>query len=224
MAAAILGEAVLGAVFGELLKAVVEASKTATQFRDVLAELKSTLSSIQPTINAIESLNIRYDREHETKPLMEIISRGEELVTQCVKIHRWNFSKKTCYTNKLRGLKEELKHFCEINMQTQQTRDIKEVLYNVEQLAGEVSRLRSKEVSDRENGTFSQVAVVGSCEPPKPRGEVVGLDVPLTELKMKLFKDGVSVIVVSAQGGSGKTTLVQELCRDEEVKGIISCA
>ncbi|XP_017979434.1 PREDICTED: probable disease resistance protein At5g66900 [Theobroma cacao] len=219
MAAAILGEAVLGAVFGELLKAVVEASKTATQFRDVLAELKSTLSSIQPTIKAIESLNIRYDREHETKPLMEIISRGEKLVQQCVKIHRWNFSKKTCYTNKLRGLKEELKHFCEINMQTQQTRDIKEVFYNVEQLAGEVRRLSSKGASGSDNGTFSEVAVVGSCEPPKPQGEVVGFDAPLTELKMKLFKDGVSVIVVSAQGGSGKTTLVQELCRDEGVKG-----
>ncbi|XVF17742.1 hypothetical protein REPUB_Repub10bG0149800 [Reevesia pubescens] len=66
---------------------------------------------------------------------------------------------------------------------------------------------------------FSQVPFVSSREVPEPSGKVVGFDVPLRELKSKLFKDGVSVIVVSAPGGSGKTTLIKELCQDEEVKG-----
>ncbi|XP_062002264.1 probable disease resistance protein At5g66910 [Rosa rugosa] len=47
----------------------------------------------------------------------------------------------------------------------------------------------------------------------------VGLDEPLKELKMKFFKDGVSMLVVTAPGGCGKTTLATKFCQDEQVKG-----
>nr|XP_011464497.1 PREDICTED: probable disease resistance protein At5g66900 isoform X3 [Fragaria vesca subsp. vesca] len=46
----------------------------------------------------------------------------------------------------------------------------------------------------------------------------VGLDEPLKELKMKLLKDGVSMLVVTAPGGCGKTTLATKFCQDEEVR------
>ncbi|XP_022775224.1 probable disease resistance protein At5g66900 [Durio zibethinus] len=219
MAGALIGGAALGAVFGELLRAIVKATETATMFPDVWEELKSTLFKIQSTIKHIESLNKELDKENETKLLIEIIREGHKLVSKCSKIHRWNFFKKTCYTYKLQRYKESLQRFCQIDMQTHQTRDIKDLLLEVKSISMEVSRHSSKEGSGSENGMFSQVAVVGSCQVPKPLGKVVGFDVPLTELKVKLFKDGVSVIVVSAPGGSGKTTLVKELCRDEEVKG-----
>nr|XP_011464496.1 PREDICTED: probable disease resistance protein At5g66900 isoform X2 [Fragaria vesca subsp. vesca] len=46
----------------------------------------------------------------------------------------------------------------------------------------------------------------------------VGLDEPLKELKMKLLKDGVSMLVVTAPGGCGKTTLATKFCQDGQVK------
>ncbi|XWS29374.1 hypothetical protein CRYUN_Cryun24cG0024100 [Craigia yunnanensis] len=219
MAVALIGGAALGAGFGELLRAVVEASKTAAMFRDVLEELKSKLLSIQPNIKDIESFNKELDKEHETKQLIEIMRKGQKLVIECSKIKRWNFFKKSRYTYKLKGFEKSLVRFCQIDMQTQQTRDIKNLLSEVRGISMEVTRFSLEKGSGCENGMFSQVAVVGSCKVPEPPGKVVGFDVPLKELKMKLFKDGVSVIVVSAPGGSGKTTLVKELCRDEEVKG-----
>jgi replication-associated recombination protein RarA len=39
---------------------------------------------------------------------------------------------------------------------------------------------------------------------------------------MKLFKDGVSIVVLSAPPGCGKTTLARLLCHDKEVEGIDS--
>lgn len=48
----------------------------------------------------------------------------------------------------------------------------------------------------------------------------VGLDAPLRELKMELLKEGVSIIVLTGLGGSGKTTLVTKLCWDELVIGM----
>ncbi|KAK9948816.1 hypothetical protein M0R45_004378 [Rubus argutus] len=60
----------------------------------------------------------------------------------------------------------------------------------------------------------------GLCEVPELPSFTVGLDVPLKELKMKLLKDDqVSMLVVTAPGGCGKTTLATKFCQDEEVKG-----
>ena len=203
MKSALIGGAALEAGFGGLFRAVVEAIKTPAMFHDVLEELESRLSSIQPIIKDIESFNKILDKEHETKQLFEIICKGQKLVRKCSKIQRWNFFKKTCYIYKLQGLKKWLERFCQIDMQTQQTRDIKDVLFEVKEFGLEFRRFSSKEGSGTGNGMFSQIAVVGSCKVPEPPGKVVGFDVPLKDLKMKLFKDGVSVIVVSAPGGSG---------------------
>ena len=61
---------------------------------------------------------------------------------------------------------------------------------------------------------------LGPCQAPDPPPLTVGLDIPLQELKMRLFRDDSSVIVVSAPGGCGKTTLAKMLCHDHQVKGI----
>ncbi|KAJ9691632.1 hypothetical protein PVL29_013738 [Vitis rotundifolia] len=57
----------------------------------------------------------------------------------------------------------------------------------------------------------------GACYAPKPPAFTVGLDVPQREVKELLLKK--SVVVVSAPGGCGKTTLVRKLCQDPDVKG-----
>ncbi|KAL6220459.1 hypothetical protein ACLB2K_008215 [Fragaria x ananassa] len=56
------------------------------------------------------------------------------------------------------------------------------------------------------------------CVVPELTQCTVGLDEPLQELKMKLLKDGVSMLVVTAPGGCGKTTLATKFCQDGQVK------
>nr|XP_028949248.1 probable disease resistance protein At5g66900 [Malus domestica] len=54
---------------------------------------------------------------------------------------------------------------------------------------------------------------------PEPPSVTVGLDLPLKELKMKLLKDEkVSMLVLTAAGGCGKTTLAKMFCQDQDVK------
>ncbi|TYJ10387.1 hypothetical protein E1A91_A11G204900v1 [Gossypium mustelinum] len=219
MAAGLIGGAALGAGFGELLRVIVEASKTAAMFRDNLEELASMLSPIEPVIKEIQSFNKAFDKEYETEQLVEIVKRGKKLVTKCCKIRRWDIIKKPYYSHKLLGLKKSLERFCQIVMQTHQARDIKEVLFETKEISVGIRKLSLKEGSSNGNGMCNQAAVMGPCRVPEPRGRVLGFDEPLKELKVKLLKDGLSVIIVSAPGGSGKTTLVKQLCQDEEVKG-----
>ncbi|CAH8332697.1 unnamed protein product [Eruca vesicaria subsp. sativa] len=56
------------------------------------------------------------------------------------------------------------------------------------------------------------------CSVPKLHKVLFGLDLPLIEVKKKLFDDdSVVSLVISAPPGCGKTTLVTQLCHDDEI-------
>ncbi|TQD97226.1 hypothetical protein C1H46_017157 [Malus baccata] len=54
---------------------------------------------------------------------------------------------------------------------------------------------------------------------PEPPHVTVGLDEPLRYLKKMLLKGDVSMLVLTATGGCGKTTLAMKFCQDVDVKG-----
>ena len=57
---------------------------------------------------------------------------------------------------------------------------------------------------------------------PRPRDDIVGLDLPLKELKQLLSNKKESLLLLTALGGCGKTTLVKMLFWDEDIKGTLS--
>ncbi|KAK4841087.1 hypothetical protein QYF36_025434 [Acer negundo] len=198
---------VLGALFGELLKAVIEAKNKSQEYETELEKLKSTLESITQTIKKIEKLNGTLEiSENETAKLKEDMKNGEELVRKCseVKCCCCCF-KRVNYADKLINLNLSIERFIKVNMQAQMVRDNKEILVEVKEM---------RKILDRDGGVFD-----GPCLAPDPPEITLGLDAPLEELRTELLKDeGMQVIVVSAPGGAGKTTLVKKLCADDQVK------
>ncbi|RVX16122.1 putative disease resistance protein [Vitis vinifera] len=83
----------------------------------------------------------------------------------------------------------------------------------------EILALLQSQLKSGTGEVSGQIGYLGSgdCYAPEPPDFTVGLDVPLRQVKELLVKE--SVVVVSAPGGCGKTTLVQKLCQDADVKG-----
>ncbi|TXG59495.1 hypothetical protein EZV62_014068 [Acer yangbiense] len=97
-----------------------------------------------------------------------------------------------------------------VSMRTELIRDNKKILEQVEEIGKKI---------DRDGGVSNRVEFDGPCLVPDPPEITPGLDAPLKELRTELVKDeGMQVIVVSALGGAGKTTLVKKLCADNEIK------
>lgn len=198
------GEAAMGAVFGELLKAVIDVAQKTVKFKSILTDLIDILDKIKPRLDEIEKLNVILDgKKEETDSLIEQWKKGTELIHRCSSVPFWE---RYFFSKKLIKFKESLSQFS-LSVQLLQTVESKKILVGVNEINGKMDHLISN-------------WFLGSCDVPGLPDFIVGLDGPLKELKMVLLEGEASVVLLSATGGCGKTTLAKMLCHDDEIKGI----
>lgn len=220
MAAAFVGGALLGAVFGELLKAVEEVTTKAVEFKTLLNRLKSTLNQITPIIEDIEKLNRVLDRPNiETEMFTDKLKEGKRLVLKCAGVRWWNLYAKPLHAKRLIAFENSLVRFFQIDVTAQISRDSKKILETVNRIDGKVERIGTKVGG----GVCDNNGFVGCCLVPRVRGFVVGLEEPVREVKVMVVSGGEQVVIVSAPGGCGKTTLAKMVCHDEEIRGTFCC-
>lgn len=209
-----LGAKALDIVFGELLKQIGIAKDKAIKYKPKLQHMQDTIMQLKPIAKDIEELNRMLDKpDLETERLMQHIREGERLVKECAETVRWwNCCwKKPSYFDKLAGLDEDITRFVTIILQVQQVKIEKTILVRMEDMKNQMTEM------GRGNGVVFG-GDVGTCSVPVAPRLVVGFDLHVKELKIRMFKSGTDLIVVSAPPGCGKTTLALKFCHDEEVK------
>ncbi|XP_061363498.1 probable disease resistance protein At5g66900 [Gastrolobium bilobum] len=174
--------------------------------------LRSTLHDLKPLVKEIEQYNEHLDPpKEEIKILIREKNAGEEGVDL--------LCKNLCWEKPL-SLLERLWHNVDESYvaandkQALVAKDVKETLYKMREILELLNR-ENFELKFNESGAPLK-RPFGIPENPE---FTVGLDVPLTKLKMEVLKDGGSTLLLTGLGGSGKTTLATKLCRDEQVKG-----
>nr|POF24632.1 putative disease resistance protein [Quercus suber] len=205
--------AALGVAFGGgfadfrvVVKNVVDRAR---MFKPILKRLESTLDRLAPTVIEIGRLSEQLTLpEVETKSLIEHMKKGENLVRKCSKIPWWNYLFKVYYSPKLKELEDEIVRFCQVDLQVHNTRNGLRTLETVISISKRMGPFRVVETP-----TGSSHGVAGRQD------LKVGLDMPIKELKTLLLKKEVQLLLLTAPGGCGKTTLVKMLCQDEEIKG-----
>ena len=202
-----LAGATLGKSVSDLFDIVKAVTGNTLMFEDVLERLKSTLDRLKRVVEEIEGSHREMGRPEEISALIKQMKKGEDRVKKYSKLQWWKYPMRSCYTRKLRKLEAELTKFFQLDVPAWTCRSASNT-WNV------VSEMRARMNLAEGNGG-------GSCAVPVPEPPdfTVGLDVPLKEVKMRLLKEEVSMLVLTAPGGCGKTTLVTMLCRDNEIKG-----
>ncbi|KAI7739524.1 hypothetical protein M8C21_026744, partial [Ambrosia artemisiifolia] len=223
----------------QLSDAVKFVIQTTAHFKPQLRQLKSTLERIAPIIDDIQNRNRKLgSTQQEQEMFIKEIQEAQKLVNKCSKI-KWNFFKWFTHSLKLKDLDQKLLRFFQIEVQAVQCRDIKELLEEVKYVTDRKKNSetcvaleqklssRSMQMSSKgeKKSETSKRKKIGWRVPPLPRG-IVGFEEPLKNLKAKILSDDGSsmdcgagkVVVVSAAGGCGKTTLVKMLCNDPQIQ------
>ncbi|XP_030975082.1 probable disease resistance protein At5g66900 isoform X4 [Quercus lobata] len=205
--------AALGAAFGEgftvLHNTVTDVVSKARMFKPILKRLASTLDRLVPTVDEIKRLSEQLELpERETKRLLEQMEEGAKLVSKCLKIRWWNYVFKVQYSSKLEELDKEILRFCQVDLNALCTRNGLRTLETVNSINKKMDSFRGVETPRGSGGVSG------------PQDLTVGLDMSIKELKALLLKEEVKLLLLTAPGGCGKTTLVKMLCQDKEIKGI----
>ncbi|ERN14424.1 hypothetical protein AMTR_s00033p00242990 [Amborella trichopoda] len=200
--------AAIGAIAGELLRALLDAKNMVKDCKSHCEKLKSTLQHLIPKLKAIDQLRLQLT-DSQPADFVELKSQlesGMVLVHKCTKLQFWELFKIYRCAKQLIQLDEYLVRFFNLNLAADTNLDTKYIRTNTKDLI----RLFAGRLG---------IASESSCALPGLPDLPVGLSDSLRELKAKFFSDEMSVLGLCAQGGYGKTTLASMFCREEDVKG-----
>nr|XP_043634101.1 probable disease resistance protein At5g66900 [Erigeron canadensis] len=208
MAEALFAGAALGVAFDKLVSIVVQQAKLIAGFKSELQRLETTLKDIRPKLLTIMELKNVLNRPTEEK-ITRYLKDAADLVIKCSNVRSWNAYHKSVYAKKLISLDNDLVRFFQVNAQADAAITGLEISIEIGTMQKKLDQLLAA-------GTGG---LSGWCSVPGLPELIVGLDEHLAELKFRLLKDETRVLVISAPGGCGKTTLAKMFCHDDEIKG-----
>lgn len=228
----LLGGGVVGVAFSDLEKAFIKVYKTIARFKSTFKRLKTTMDAIDLIFKDTRKLEQILERpQPELDFFADELKRGTELILLCSRIKSWNLYKKYVYSKKLQSFDQQLTRFFQINVQAHQLRSIRQVSKGVSDVSVKLDVVKGEILHDvLEKIDSMSVTCSSSCSSRKNIGSayvgeipelVLGLDLPLEELKVMLLKDNdvlPTVVVLSAPPGCGKTTLANMVCIDSTIK------
>ncbi|XP_062014526.1 probable disease resistance protein At5g66900 [Rosa rugosa] len=190
---------------------------------------------------------LSYTQSDELRGLEAVLKVGEELVLKCSNVRQWDLYRKYKYATKLLEWEENLERQLQLlQVQVQGIRDGKKTAEAVDNIGVSTGKMQAslatvevsvgsvKEGVDQISCTLEEVNQLMKenfviqdqsteskawCAVPELPEVIVGLEAPLKDLKTNLLgNDGFSMLVLTAPGGCGKTTLATNFCKDQEVK------
>ncbi|KAG6604197.1 putative GEM-like protein 3, partial [Cucurbita argyrosperma subsp. sororia] len=110
MAEGLVSGAVLGALFGELLKGILDLAEKSIHFKPVLEEMRGQLEFLRLVIQQLDDEHSGFLASAEnTRSLRGVIEKGKKLIGKCEGVDQsiLNYHKAPFYTKKLRQLDAE---------------------------------------------------------------------------------------------------------------------
>ncbi|XP_059671008.1 uncharacterized protein LOC132316550 isoform X1 [Cornus florida] len=143
----LIGGAALGAVFGELLKLVMDVADKTKAFKSELNGLRATLNALDEIVDDIVKLDGELNVVEEK--LTDLLRGGKELVLKCSKIEgSKNIMMRPRHSNELIKFTDSLLKFFQINGQALLLREIKKNRVQMNQIMAKLNELNGLESTD----------------------------------------------------------------------------
>ncbi|KAL3505220.1 hypothetical protein ACH5RR_035061 [Cinchona calisaya] len=224
-----------GEIATELLKQLITICRKSTLCRTSAEELINSIQELAPIIHEIKYTGVELPapRQRQLDFISEKLRHGQELATKVLNSPRWNVYKNLQLARKMEKLEKTVRKFIEGPMQAHVLADVHHVRFDMgerfDRIEGSTRRLEqrlgSMKIGVDQSGWIGEAVNRMEVEEvdDKYGGGMVnlGAGMELGKRKVKemlMEKEDLSVVGIFGIGGSGKTTLAREICRDDQVR------
>ncbi|KAM6544142.1 hypothetical protein CsatB_008589 [Cannabis sativa] len=228
-----------GEIATELLKTLAAIVRKACFCRSSAENLIHYINSFLPTIEGIKYIGVELEphRQFQLDQFSVTLKKGNELAQKVLKTGRFNVYKNLRLTRQMEKLEKTVHQFMQGPFQASILADVHHIRFDsdagfermdrgLERIDSRFEqieqRLGSMKIGGGETGGWMEEALkkVEEDNQMNLEGNLInfGLDLGKKKVKEMILGNNSSVVGIRGIGGSGKTTLAKEICRDDEVR------
>ncbi|MED6120328.1 DNA-binding transcription factor adr1 [Stylosanthes scabra] len=222
-----------GEIATELIKMLITISRKSLLCRASADQLRLYINELLPTIQEIKysGVELPADRQFQLDRFSEILRSGVELSHKVLNSSRWNVYKNLQLAKKMEKLEKTVSRFIQGPMQAHILADVHHSRFEMAERFDRIDATNQRleqyfsamKIGVGGGGWIEEAVSSMEVDESGVEGNLgnlgVGLELGKKKVKeMVIGRNDVWVVGIIGIGGSGKTTLAKELCKDEQVK------